>query len=137
MLRASANGVARRRVWFTRNRLTTKSPAARAVQSARLHTEDFSVFALHTCCLKSWFTVVGDSSPRKNHARACFDAPDSVKGLPGLGAVRASGIEDFSQMCARVWPCLSPRLRVSEHIARKSYQKGPARPGCCNRHRPA
>jgi len=26
-------------------------------------------------------------------------------------------------MCERVWPCLSPRLRASERIARKSYQK--------------
>jgi len=46
-------------------------------------------------------------APHENHERACLDGPDPVQGLAGLGAVRASGIKDFSQMCERVWPCLS------------------------------
>ena len=33
-------------------------------------------------------------------------------------------------MCEEAWPCLWLRLRASDRIVRKSYQKGPARPGC-------
>ena len=127
MLRASANGVARRRVWFTQNCLTTKSPAAREVQSARLHTEDLSVFALHTCCLKSWFAVVGDSSPRKTNARACLDAPDSVKGLAGSGpSERHQGF--LTNVRAGVALPIPTSSGVRVHRS-KILSKGPARPG--------
>jgi len=56
-----------------------------------------------------------------------------VKGLAGLGAVRASGIKDFLQMCEQG---VALPIRTSSGVRAhrsKILSKDPARPGCCNR----
>jgi len=105
------------------DRIARRAPAFRPGSERAVATRKTSQYLRYnTCCLKSWFAVVGDSSPRKTMSELALVFQILVKGLAGLGVVRASGIKDFSQMCERVWPCLSPRLPASKRIARKSYQ---------------
>ena len=132
MLRASANAVARRGVWFTQNCLSTKSPAAREVQSARFHTEDFSVFALHTCCLKSWFAVVGDSSPHKTISELAL----MLQILRRTGRAGSGPSERHQGFPANMRAGVALPIPTSSGVRpyrSKILSKGPARPGYCNR----